>query len=586
MENKKNRILVLGILITLLLPLASAELPPIQKLKETALSPEAHCPGQDDDTSGAWQTYQHNIRRSGVTDLSGSAYAWELKASYAINDRILSPVVADLDGDGAVEAVFGSDADATVYCVELESGTLKWSFPTQSPVWSTPTLADLNDDGTLDVVFGAGSGDGNIYAVSHNGSELWRYFTGDATNSVDGHTAVADVDGDGTPEVLVGASCYYCSSCNNFFVLNAENGTLQWGVKVGTSYKATLTAPALGELDGDEGIELVIGDYDGYIRVYNAEDGSVVWSKKVGGSYDSIESTPALIDKDGDGIDDVAIAASGTLYVIDGSNPNNIFWSKVLTGYSIAGGISAGDIDDDGQDELVYYPAYSSFVEALDLDGDAEWYANVGKENLWASSAPAIADIDGDGDTEVVVQAQSGTLYTLNGGSGDVEHSFIAGSDNSISSVAIADVDGDGIADLVTGNDDGTLSVVGNPYAGGNHPPELEPFANITVNEMGTVYITPVASDPDGDNLAYEINSTWFNWDNDTERFKWKTGPTSSGHFDFLVTASDDEFEDSEDVHVTVNNKCTRFDKRNWCWVGCTCYIITVREAYAADVMV
>ncbi|MFH1721394.1 MAG: hypothetical protein ABH950_02180, partial [Candidatus Altiarchaeota archaeon] len=105
-----------------------------------------------------------------------------------------------------------------------------------------------------------------------------------------------------------------------------------------------------------------------------------------------------------------------------------------------------------------------------------------------------------------------------------------------------------------------------------NYPPVLEPFSNITVSEMGSVIIRPVASDPNGDVLTYSIDNSVFTWNG--VYFLWKTGPSSSGEYDFTVNVTDGFLWDTETVHVTVRNKCTVFNKKYWCWEGCTCHFI------------
>lgn len=116
-------------------------------------------------------------------------------------------------------------------------------------------------------------------------------------------------------------------------------------------------------------------------------------------------------------------------------------------------------------------------------------------------------------------------------------------------------------------------------------PPVLRPIFPKTVNEMSTVMIAPVATDPNNDTLTFAINSPLFTWDAIYSRFSWRTGPTSSGFYQFIVNVTDGMFWDEETVNVTVNNKCTYFDKRNWCWVGCTCWDNMDREAVIQDPM-
>ncbi|MBD3190300.1 MAG: PQQ-binding-like beta-propeller repeat protein, partial [Candidatus Heimdallarchaeota archaeon] len=85
--------------------------------------------------------------------------------------------------------------------------TEEWGYQTGSDVYSSPAVADLDGDGTLEVL--VGSDDDTLYCLSHTGSEEWGYQTGDNVYS---SPAVADLDGDGTHEVLVGSDddTLYC----------------------------------------------------------------------------------------------------------------------------------------------------------------------------------------------------------------------------------------------------------------------------------------------------------------------------------------------------------------------------------------
>ena len=59
---------------------------------------------------------------------------------------------------------------------------------------SSLVVADLDDDGTLEIVIG--SADGNLYVLSHSGSDL-TIEDSHATGVIKGSAAVADVDDDG-----------------------------------------------------------------------------------------------------------------------------------------------------------------------------------------------------------------------------------------------------------------------------------------------------------------------------------------------------------------------------------------------------
>ena len=69
-------------------------------------------------------------------------------------------------------------------------------------VYSSPALGDLDGDGHLEVV--VGSDDGKVYAWHHDGTPVagWPQTTGDV---VDSSPALGDLDGDGHLEVVVGS---------------------------------------------------------------------------------------------------------------------------------------------------------------------------------------------------------------------------------------------------------------------------------------------------------------------------------------------------------------------------------------------
>lgn len=128
--------------------------------------------------------------------------------------------------------------------------------------------------------------------------------------------------------------------------------------------------------------------------------------------------------------------------------------------------------------------------------------------------------------------------------------------------------------------DSETITITVNDNGG---PLDMDYFDPIEVGEMGTVYITPRVSYPNNDGLTFGINSQAFTWDETNQRFRWRTGPMDSGEYMFTVNVTEGSTSIDRLVSVTVNNRCTFFDKRNWCWVGCTCKDISVQQESAPN---
>ena len=86
-------------------------------------------------------------------------------------------------------------------------------------IWSSPALADLDGDGKKEIIFGAN--DGQLHALNSNGREI-AGFPVQAGDYIRSSPAVADIDGDGDLEIAVG-----CDDTNMYVF--ESNGTVAAG---------------------------------------------------------------------------------------------------------------------------------------------------------------------------------------------------------------------------------------------------------------------------------------------------------------------------------------------------------------------
>ena len=133
-----------------------------------------------------------------------------------------------------------------------------WEYPTGANVFSSPAIADINGDGDLEVV--VGSWDNNVYALNGaDGSFLWSYPTGDNVSS---SPSLGDIDGDGDLEVVVG------SHDNNIYALNGADGSFLWSY---WTYDYVNLSPAIADIDGDGNLEVVVGSYDNKVYALSGQ---------------------------------------------------------------------------------------------------------------------------------------------------------------------------------------------------------------------------------------------------------------------------------------------------------------------------
>lgn len=175
-------------------------------------------------------------------------------------------------------------------------------------------------------------------------------------------------------------------------------------------------------------------------------------------SYLNVMTTPSVIDLNGNGVPDVVFASTsstgggfvevGVLRALAGNTGAELF-TVTDPGLMVnaTSSIATGDIDGDGRVEIVATDASGSRLIAFNSDGTFKWRSATLEAINWG--APALADLDGDGQSEIVIGRQAlrsdGTLmWTGVGGKGS------GGGVGPLS--IVADIDGDGSPEVVAGN--------------------------------------------------------------------------------------------------------------------------------------
>ncbi len=267
-----------------------------------------------------------------------------------------------------------------------------------------------------------------VISISTNPPSLsgWPLSTGGGMYA---SPAIADLDGDGTPEVIVASEHLYAWHADGVELIDGDGDARTCGIFETDGIGGYRGSPAVGEIDGDPGVEIVaaawadVGLTDAgvyHIYAWNAEDGSVVpgWpatTRKV------CWGSPSLADLDGDGCSEVVIAsADGFLYCwngdgsefIDGDeNPAtdgvfaNLHSSWVFASTAVA------DLDGDNVLDLIQ-PSTNDSVYAFRADGSRVegWPVYVEARSM---CSPAVGDVDGDGDLEVLVGSNSSDFWLL-----------------------------------------------------------------------------------------------------------------------------------------------------------------------------
>ena len=235
-----------------------------------------------------------------------------------------SPAIANLDGVGSNEVIIGIDAHADAFYGDLEGGYVKvfrgdgselpgWPQHEDDIVGSSPAIADVDGDGKLNVVIGVGGIRGNgkhITAYRENGSILWRRPT-DGSSGVS--PALGDINGDGQVDVVT------LDNTNKIYAFNGKTGARLWVMTPRSIYgPEAMGKVILGDWDGD-GVNDVFAPVGGQVAVVRGRDGVQLTSRTnppedapVYDARSTMNSHPAVSDIDGDGkLELVACAGNG-----------------------------------------------------------------------------------------------------------------------------------------------------------------------------------------------------------------------------------------------------------------------------------
>jgi hypothetical protein len=388
-------------------------------------------------------------------------------ASWCETGWYSSPAAADLDGDGQDEVIWGS-YDLVV--IDGSNGSLRARAANSSRVWPGVAVADLTHDGTLEIIVGRGSDQLTVYRPSVAGSTmtlntLWTRnpFGGGEVRTL----AVADLEGDGQLEIIVGRAGNGATEQINVY---EPNGSVRPGWPArhngdpGYGWGMYNENVAVADVDGD-GLKEVIGPTDThYITALDGDgeqlgvhpvfhlDAGMVWSE-VGVHVDAwvdirgyancgtehrpnfANMAPAVADLDGDGAREI-IALGDVYNCAVGDGPGDLYimpwilnldrtrwigsgynWSVLPTpgpgsgpliqNYnvienSVSNAVIA-DLDGDGEQEILY-AAYDGKVHAywLDKTEHGNWPYTVPGVGLRFASEPIVVDLDNNGQAEVI----------------------------------------------------------------------------------------------------------------------------------------------------------------------------------------
>ncbi|MCK5116945.1 MAG: hypothetical protein KAR44_10120 [Candidatus Aegiribacteria sp.] len=249
--------------------------------------------------------------------------------------------VVDLDDDGTPEIAFGS-ADSRVHLLDIygspESG---WPVELPAKLYWQPSQLSLGGNSGYGLVCALVTT--SIYVLSHEGSILpgWPINTGYTSGSI---PVTADIDADGLGDVI-----FATFNCRLYVVSSSGSGIDGWPFFLDD--RPTPGAIAIGHLDPDlRGLQLAVSCVDSSVTLINGS-GSISGKWRWPNVTDGLPTSP-IVTRTSDGLGVIVGSDAGYVYAWN-ADGNGIDGFPFDFGQPISKTPAAGDIDDDGNHELV-----------------------------------------------------------------------------------------------------------------------------------------------------------------------------------------------------------------------------------------
>ncbi|HZL99926.1 MAG TPA: VCBS repeat-containing protein [Planctomycetota bacterium] len=336
---------------------------------------------------------------------------------------------------------------------------------------TNPELGDLDQDGDLDVVYTTGSGPGGfIETLVNDGSGVLTQ--GPGMQNFPGAQAadLHDMNGDGLPDyvlalgnltlVLAGDGAGLFDLRGGFSPPFPPNHVAAADVNDDTIPDVVLTTPIVPFFLQPATLQVWAGNGTGFTEIH---------SQALAGTPTDLD----LSDVDGDGRLDAVVTRLDVATWHAGLASGAFGGATAIDGTVAASRVAVGDLDDDGDADLVLGSALPQ-VQTLVNDGAGAFDSGVTLPAGSGGASPAIADMDSDGIADLVLDDTGsgvGQLVIwrgLGGGAYEEDVHVTAGGQPGGGDLLVADMDGDARPDAYVLGGEGSAVYLNRTYGAGS----------------------------------------------------------------------------------------------------------------------
>ncbi|MCD6180925.1 MAG: S8 family serine peptidase [Candidatus Cloacimonetes bacterium] len=379
------------------------------------------------------------------SDIPGGAQLWNTSVPF----KFQIPANSSLQTIPFTATIYANLGNPWPYIIDkeftVEVGLVQagWPLAVGGASTSAAVIVDMLDNGVQETVFADNSG--KVHAVMSDGTEA-PGFPVDLASPINGAVAVANFAGNPGREIVA-------TTEGNHIVAIANDGSIIFDHDAGDIIK---TNPIIADVDGNGTNEIIAVTMTGNkVIVLNADGTDFAGFPAIMDA--GFLASPAVADLDGDGNKEILCnTMTGQLHAVSSATATDITGFPVALGAGAWKGPIVDNMDADDEPEIVIA---NLFGKMMIFNHDAS-LAMEHQVTGQIKGSPVTYDFDGNGTKDIAFTTMAGDLQVIDTAGNNLPNFPVNIASGSEATPVLGDIDNNGTVDIVVGDNDGYLHAI------------------------------------------------------------------------------------------------------------------------------